>query len=93
VVRIDNSQAATYSFTVRGDATGSEGAAAQFEGRTVVVDENGATYGDLEMDDAVNGSASVQVTAADAQVYLVVVAVPEFFGGNQTYGYEYRVEL
>jgi hypothetical protein len=93
VVRIDNSQAATYSFTVQGDATGSAGAAAHFEGRSVVIDGSGATYGDLEMTDSVNGSASVQVTAGDTEVYLVVAAVPEHFGGNQTYGYEYAVEL
>ena len=92
VVRVDNTQAATYGFSLRGDATGSEGAAAHFEARVVVITPAGAEYTPLAMPDDLEGEATVMVEASDPEVYLVIASVPETFGGNQTYGYEYRIE-
>lgn len=91
VVRIDNTAAATYELLVVGDATGSEGAASHFEVRVVLMRPEGAEYIEATMDDALTGSASATVGADVTEVYLVVAAVPEHFGGNQTYGYEYTV--
>jgi len=92
VVRIANTQAASYEFSLRGQATGSSGAAAHLEGRVVVLQPSGAQYSALTMDDALNGSATVSVNTTDSDVYLVIASVPESFSGNQTFGYEYRIE-
>ena len=91
VVKIQNSQAATYSFTVAGDAQGSEGAASHLEGRIVTMSQGGATYTPLNMSSDTDGAADVTVGADVSEVYLVVAAVPAFFGGNQTYGFEYTI--
>ena len=91
MVRIQNASAASYDFTLTGDATGSTGAASHFEGRVVVKSGDNATYVPLTMSSATQGTASVQVTPADGQVYLVVVSVPEHFTSNQTYGYSYQI--
>jgi hypothetical protein len=40
------------------------------------------------MTSATEGAGTVTVKASDAQVFLVVVATPPFFKGNQTYSYE-----
>ena len=73
-------------------AMGSEAASSQLQGRVVVIDDAGASYTDLDMSDATIGSASVSVEASDSGVFLVIAAVPEHFGGNQTYGYTYRID-
>ncbi len=52
----------------------------------------GAEYTDLTIVDAFDGSAAVEVNATDNEINLVIVSVPEHFGGNQTFGYEYRIE-
>lgn len=92
VVRIDNTAAATYTFAVAGDPAGSEGAASHFEGRVVVMTPAGAEYTELTMSSDQDGEATVSVDATASEVFLVVAAVPEHFGGNQTYGYEYRID-
>ncbi|MEX1367123.1 MAG: hypothetical protein AB1Z98_28610 [Nannocystaceae bacterium] len=95
VVRIDNTQAATYTLSLDGDPTGSEGDPSHFEGRVVVMTPAGAAYTDLTMSDPLQGEATVMVEAveaADAEVFLVVASVAEHFGGNQTYGYQYRID-
>lgn len=92
VIRIENTQAATYTFTLEGDESGSEGAASHFEARIVVMRQDGPAYSDLPMTDALDGSGSVTVTADDTDVYLVVASVPEHFTGNQIYGYSVRID-
>ncbi len=92
VIRIENTQAATYTFTLEGDELGSEGAASHFEARIVVMRQDGPAYSDLPMTDALDGSGSVTVTADDTDVYLVVASVPEHFTGNQIYGYSVRID-
>jgi hypothetical protein len=92
VIRIENSEAATYAFTLEGAATGSQGAASHFEGRIVVMQDAGPVYVDLEMTNDLDGAGSVEVAATDAEVLLVVVSVPGHFTGNQTYGYRVEVE-
>jgi len=92
VIRVTNTQAATYTFHLDGDETGSDGAASQLQGRIVVVGSEGASYSALDMTSDVDGSASVAVSADDNEVFLVIAAVPEHFAGNQTYGYAFQIE-
>lgn len=91
VIRVTNTQAATYRFELTGDETGSEGTSSNFEGRIVVLGPDGATYSELTMTSAVAGSGSVTVSPEHSDVFLVVAAVPEHFSGNQTYGYAVRI--
>jgi len=92
VVRVDNTEAVTYTFSLRGESTGSAGAAAHFEGRAVVIGDAAAAYTPFVMTDAVTGDVSVTVSANDAEVYFVVASVPANFSGNQTFSYEYSIE-
>ena len=57
----------------------------------LVMGPGGPEYTDIAMDDELQGSGSVTVPADADEVFLIVAAVPEHFGSNQTYGYEYTV--
>ncbi|MHC5109407.1 MAG: hypothetical protein ACYTHJ_05970 [Planctomycetota bacterium] len=87
VIRIANDTAGRYTFQLSGQPTGSDGAPSHFEGRVVVMGANGPRIENMTMANHVDGMAVVDVTAADADVFLVVVATPEQFTGNQTYGF------
>ena len=87
VIKIDNTQAADYTFNLAGDATGSEGAASHFEARVVIMEPGGPRYETVTIADNLNGSKTVSLTAADSQVFLVVMAVPDHFTGFQNYGF------
>ncbi len=87
VVKINNTQAATYAFDLAGDANGSEGAASHFEARIVIMEPGGPRYETVNMTNDLDGSKSVTVTANDSEVYLVISAVPDHFTGYQTYGF------
>lgn len=52
----------------------------------------GAEYTELTMSGPQQGEATVMVEAADAEAFLVVASVAEHLGGNQTYGYQYRID-
>lgn len=89
VIKINNSQAATYALDFAGDATGSEGAAAHFEARLVTINDKGnITYDTVTMSDATNGSITKTLAATDTEMYLVIAAVAEHWIGNQTYDYD-----
>jgi len=87
VIKINNTQAATYTFQLAGDTVGSEGAAAHFEARLVTISNNGTTYDTVTMTDTNNGSITKTLTATDSEMYLVIAAVAEHWTGNQTYDY------
>lgn len=92
VIKINNSENATYSFNLTGVAEGSEGGQAHFEARIIVMSPDTETrYIDINMEDALTGSGSVEVSGSETEVYLNIVAVPEHFGGNQTYDYEVTI--
>lgn len=91
VVRIQNSQAATYTFLLKGDSNGSSGTASHFEGRMVVMSPAGPSYSDLVMADALEGEGTVTLNADDSEAFFVIVSVPEHFGGYQTFGYDYKI--
>ncbi|MCF7674519.1 MAG: hypothetical protein K9N23_11180 [Akkermansiaceae bacterium] len=92
VHKITNTAAATYTFRLKGDAKGSEGAAAAFQGRVVVRTGAAARQYPLTMADATTGQRKVEVAATDADVYLIVAATPGCFSGNQTYSYEVKID-
>ena len=90
-MRILTSEAATYSFELEGDAQGSEGAAAHFEGRLVVLGGAEAIHSELTMSGDRDGSGSVDVDGGDSEILLIIAAVPEHFTGNQSFGYSVRI--
>ena len=92
VIRIVAPSQGDYTFTLQGDPTGSEGAASHFAARVVVTGPSGATYASLEMDDALQGAATVAIPAGATGLYLVVVAMPQHFTGNQNYRYLYSIQ-
>ena len=77
-------------FELEGDGVGSQGAAAQFEGRVVVMGAENNFY-TLEMSSSLSGQRAVEVFDTDYQVMLVVASVPDFFGSYQTYGYQVKI--
>ena len=77
-------------FELEGDAEGSQGASAQFEGRVVVMGVDNNFY-NMEMSSSLSGQVSLEVFDTDYQVMLVVASVPEYFGSYQTYGYRVRI--
>ncbi|MEM1338068.1 MAG: hypothetical protein AAF634_15275 [Bacteroidota bacterium] len=88
VIKINNSGNATYTFTLNGASTGSEGANAHFEARIIVKGNGTVRYIDMDMNGLISGTGSVTVANNETEVYLNVIAVPEHFSGNQTYNYE-----
>ena len=78
--------------SIEGDANGTEGAASRFMGRIVVMGEDGPVYSSIDMTDALNGSGTVNVTATQSEVYLVIVSVPDQFSSYQRYGYRATIE-
>ena len=92
VIRINNNYAATYTMSIEGNETGTDGAASRFMGRIVVMTEDGPSYTALEMKDSLNGIGTVNVTADDSEVYLVIVSVPDQFSSYQWYGYRATIE-
>ena len=63
-------------------------------GRVVVMDgdvSNNQHY-NMSMTSPTAGSLSVSVPDGDTQILLVVVAVPEYFKGHQTYGYQVNIK-
>ncbi len=89
VIKINNTQAATYTFDLAGASTGSEGAASHFEARLVTIGSGGVvTYDTVNMSDALNGTISKSVTASDTELYFVICAVADHFTGHQTYDYD-----
>ncbi len=93
VIRVAGGVDSAYSFVFNGDETGSNGAPAFFETRVVVGDgEDGYRFHEFPLDEGLQGSLTVEVTAADDNIYLVVAAVPENFSGSQIYSYEVLIE-
>jgi hypothetical protein len=91
VIKIRNSSSGNYLFQLQADASGSEGANAHFEVRAVVMTPSGATYYAPSSTNATVQNIIVDVEPNDAEVFFVIAAVPEWFSGNQTYGYEYKI--
>lgn len=93
VIRIETTQAATYSFTLDADELGSEQAVGRYAARVVVKSGDETSYSQFEMTSPQDGSASVFVSGEESTVYVIVAAVPENFEGNQTYGYSLKIDV
>jgi len=91
VIRINHSGSARYRISVEGDEFGSQGAPAHFEGRIVVTSAAVPRYESIEMLSPLEGHGMIDVVADDADVYIIVAALPEHFTGHQTYGYRVRI--
>ena len=91
VFNITNSLTTTYKFQLKGESAGSQGAPAYFVGRVVILGQDGPRYLDMDMDGALNGETSVQVTSDDSHVFLVVASVPEYFKSYQNYPYQVKI--
>jgi len=92
VWNITNSEAAVYTFQLDGESNGSEGGEAQFQGRVVVIQEDGRSrHQSMIMESNVTGEVQVAVQASDSQVMLAIVSVPENYGSYQTYGYRTKI--
>jgi len=92
VYKINNSKDAVYTFQLKGDAKGSEGAEAAFLGRVVVRTGSKAKVYNLKMAGSTMGKKKVNVSAEDAEVYFIVAATPKFFKGNQVYSYQVKID-
>lgn len=92
IYKIKNSSACRYSFRLKGDGNGSEGAPSEFRGRVVVRTGSLAKQYNLRMPDATSGMKTVRVKSTDAEVYLIVAATPHHFTGNQVYSYEVAID-
>ena len=93
VIRVQNCSSGTYSFELKGDLAGSEGAVSHFEGRIVVGSETQKLYTKINMIDATSGQSTVRVANNCSELFLVIASVPEHFSGTQTYGYQAKIEI
>ena len=89
-IRISHEQAGSYTFSLDGDVTGSEGAPSHFEARVVVMEPGGPRFESMHMLNARDGQLSVFADASASEVFVVIVSAPEQFTGNQDYGYSLR---
>ncbi|MBN1435381.1 hypothetical protein JW921_11510, partial [Candidatus Fermentibacterales bacterium] len=92
--RIRNGSTGTYSFHLLGDLFGSEADPACFRGAVLVKSVLAIPqFRDLEMISNTEGSLTLEVTAADTSLYLLVVSVPGTFTDvEQLFGYEVSIE-
>ena len=84
---------ASYKFSLEGEASGSEGGEAMFEGRVVVRERAGGfRFVPMTMaTGALTGEVTVPVSSSDQEVYFIVASVPNTFTTMQTYGYQVNI--
>ena len=93
VIRFKNCPVGNYKIEIKGDLLGSEGANSHFEGRIVINSKTQKEYKGIEMIDSISGYTTVRTIDQDSDLFLVVVSVPEHFGGTQSYGYKAKIEV
>ena len=94
--KVRNSIAETYTFELRGDPVGSFGDSAHFRGKVVVLNSGGgASFHDLGMANALDGSLTLTVGPADTALCFIVASMPEKFRDDnpvfQVFPYEMQV--
>ncbi len=92
VVRIEGEAGAAYRIDVETDAVGAGGDPAFFLARWVTLRPGGAVHAAVPLDAAGAGGLDYAVEPGDTAGALLLVSVPEVFGGNQPFGYRVRVE-
>ncbi len=92
-IKITNPTSPTYTFSISGTGSGSDGAAAHFEARVAVKSASGIQYFEVNMVDGLSGQVTVSVPNAGDEIYLVISSVPAQFSGYQTYDYSVTISL
>ena len=78
--KLENSQQETYHFELSGETEGYFASPSRFMGRILVQHSDGeATFYELPMADAINGSLSLELSPEDETIYFVVGSVPDVF--------------
>ena len=92
VIKLSNTSSNSFSLTFESEPTGSDGATAFFEVRIVTKDAS-ANYNtfDVALINGQSGQQNVVLEDSVVECYLVVVSVPDFFTGNQTYNYTFTL--
>ena len=79
-----------------GDLTGSDGAGSHFQARVAVMTGNGDVshnkHYQMEMRSEQNGTLEIDVTEQDREILLVIVSLPDYMRGHQSYGYQVRIQ-
>ena len=92
VYKIENTEKARYTFHLAANQQGEFGDPAEFRGRIVIRKENKNEYYDLEMEDLLHGSYTLEAEVDDEEIYLVIVSVPHSFRGNQKFRYQVKID-
>ncbi len=91
--KVLNASNTTYTFELNGDATGSDGDLAFFQGKVLVKNEEETAFYDLEMLNDLEGSLIIDVNQEDTELYFIIAAMPEVFEDvEQVYRYDMKIE-
>ncbi len=90
--KITNTTPSIYTFSLRGDSTGSEGTPSYFTGTVVLQSAIGTTFHPLNMMNELEGAVTISMTPADTVAYLIIASTPETFTGvSQHFNYEINI--
>ncbi len=96
--KLINSNAATYTFELKGNPTGSYGDPSYFQGKVLVQNTStGSAFYDLDMSNDLLGSLTLEVTPEDTEIYFIIASMPEVFEDNnasfQLFPYEMQISM
>ena len=89
-IKITNPSTSSYTFSIEGSLSGSDGATAHFEARVAVKGNSGIQYYEVDMPNGLSGQVTVPVNSS-SEVYLVISSVPQHFNGFQTFDYSVTI--
>ncbi len=78
--KLENTSDTSYTFEVNGDANGTFGSPAYFQGKVLVKNTDGSnTFYDLSMTDDTDGSLTIDVASSDTEIYYIIASMPTYF--------------
>lgn len=91
--KINNTGTDSYTFQLDGDLFGDHGSPSFFQGKILVQNTStGASFYDLEMSSAQQGSLTLNLTPEDEAIYFIVASMPEVFTDvEQLYHYSINI--
>jgi len=93
VFNITNTGSQTYKFKLKGDPYDNSGEHESFFfGKIVTMGSNGNHFYDMEMESPLEGNFDIDVAGDVTRVLFVIVSLPDYLGGYETYGYEVNIE-
>jgi len=93
VFNITNTGSQTYKFKLKGDPYDNSGEHESFFfGKIVTMGSNGNHFYDMTMESPLEGNFDIAVTGDVTRVLFVIVSLPDYLGGYETYGYEVNIE-